>query len=260
MAGYYLAQSLQNLRREVDARWPGRDRTSDGWIGDPSHQARPSDHNPDWAAGGVVRAVDLDKDGMDGMAVVAAAIRHEATNYVIHNRLIWSRIRDFRPIDYTGINAHYSHVHVSIRHTDEAETSPAPWLTASTASAPVRDYDPAPIEEDDMFGTDDRELLTEVRDRLRGSDPNIDALQKLDVGVQVVRKEVGEILARLRGDDPNIDNVQALQLGVTQIAGMLAGLNAAEASPGDIEAIQAAVKEAVDTGLANLTLRATKES
>lgn len=48
------------LRKQVDKRWPRRDRKSDGWIGDPAHQARKSDHNPD--ARGWVHAIDIDAD------------------------------------------------------------------------------------------------------------------------------------------------------------------------------------------------------
>lgn len=48
------------LRDQVNQRWPHRDKASDGSIGDASHQARPSDHNPD--SKGLVHAIDLDKD------------------------------------------------------------------------------------------------------------------------------------------------------------------------------------------------------
>ena len=52
------------LRAQVNARWPKRDKRSDGWIGDKAHQARKSDHNPD--ARGWVHALDIDADLIPG--------------------------------------------------------------------------------------------------------------------------------------------------------------------------------------------------
>jgi len=61
-----LCKAGQQLRLQVDDSYPDRDRTSDGWIGDARHSARPSDHNPDWknAVEGIayVRAIDIDRD------------------------------------------------------------------------------------------------------------------------------------------------------------------------------------------------------
>ncbi len=34
------------LRNQVNRAFPNRDRRSDGWVGDSSHSARKSDHNP----------------------------------------------------------------------------------------------------------------------------------------------------------------------------------------------------------------------
>lgn len=48
------------LRKQVDAKWPKRDRRSDGWIGDRAHQQRISQHNPDER--GIVHAIDLDEN------------------------------------------------------------------------------------------------------------------------------------------------------------------------------------------------------
>lgn len=48
------------LRKQVDKRWPKRDRGADGIKGDSAHAARASDHNPDRE--GWVHALDIDAD------------------------------------------------------------------------------------------------------------------------------------------------------------------------------------------------------
>lgn len=48
------------LRKQIDKAFPGRDKRSDGWIGDRAHQGRKSDHNPDKR--GFVHAIDIDAD------------------------------------------------------------------------------------------------------------------------------------------------------------------------------------------------------
>lgn len=55
-----LCNAGVQLRKQVDAKWPKRDRRSDGWIGDPAHAARVSDHNPD--KHGIVHAIDIDEN------------------------------------------------------------------------------------------------------------------------------------------------------------------------------------------------------
>ena len=57
---HQLSKAAKQLREQFDDTFPDRDRTSDGWIGDTRHAARPSDHNPD--ANGWVRAIDVDRD------------------------------------------------------------------------------------------------------------------------------------------------------------------------------------------------------
>lgn len=127
----YLAPSLVELRREIDARWPKRDRASDGWLGDAAHAARQSDHNPD--ARGMVHALDVDKDGIDVPAVLVALIGDARVWYVIHDRTIWSRTYDWKARPYTGTNAHTEHIHVSIRYETTAEQGTGPWLTDQEA-------------------------------------------------------------------------------------------------------------------------------
>ncbi|MEG1971473.1 MAG: hypothetical protein RR101_15285, partial [Burkholderiaceae bacterium] len=137
MSGYYLAPSLDALRDEVNARYPRRDKASDGWIGDPSHAARPSDHNPDWKAPkprtGVVRALDVDVDDRDPrkdlrLELINALIGDPRVWYIISNGVIYSRTHGWEARKYKGDNGHYSHVHVSILATPYAESNRSPWL------------------------------------------------------------------------------------------------------------------------------------
>ena len=145
-AAWYVAPALDTLRDELNARHPGRDRSSDGAIGDPSHQARKSDHNPDWTAGGVVRARDFDVDGIDVDALVAELLSDDRVAFVIFNRRIATRVPGgFRWDPYSGINPHTGHVHVSVRAGAQFENDTRPWF----APAPTTP-DPTTQEDDDM--------------------------------------------------------------------------------------------------------------
>lgn len=126
MPSPYLAPSLARLRTSINTRWPGRDKSSDGWIGDSAHASRTSDHNPD-PPSMVVRALDIDKDGVHIPTVLAAMMLHPATRYVIHNKRIYHRDRQMQPVRYTGVNDHARHVHDSIEHTKAAEASKVEW-------------------------------------------------------------------------------------------------------------------------------------
>lgn len=131
MPSPYLAPSLARLRTSINTRWPNRDKSSDGWIGDRAHQARTSDHNP--AASGVVRALDVDKDGVHVPTLVAAALLHPSVRYVIHDRRIFHVDRRFKPATYTGPNPHTGHIHTSIQHTKAAEVDKTEWRPVSAA-------------------------------------------------------------------------------------------------------------------------------
>lgn len=139
MASYFLAPSLVSLRNEINAVHPRRDKGSDGWIGDAAHSARKSDHNPDYAAGGIVRALDVDKDGIDINRLLAVAIRDPRVEYVIWNGGIYTRQNGFRRANYTGANKHKAHMHISIRHT-AAGAAAGGWGYSGGAPAPA----PAP--------------------------------------------------------------------------------------------------------------------
>ncbi len=113
-----VAKSLLTLRKQVDEMAPNRDKSSDGTIGDPAHQARNSDHNPN--AYGVVTAMDITNDlahGVDSgsLAEMLRISEDKRIKYVIANRRIFSSTKSpwqWRP--YNGTNAHTKHVHVSV--------------------------------------------------------------------------------------------------------------------------------------------------
>ena len=121
---YFLAPALVKLRDEVNSRFPGRDKASDGWIGDASHQASKSDHNPCWSCSGkskgIVRALDIDisPDGRPRVDLRRRLLKILTEDsrvwYVISNGKIYSRTNGFAPRTYTGANGHFAHVHVSL--------------------------------------------------------------------------------------------------------------------------------------------------
>lgn len=145
---YYLARSLRALTNEVNnlmspPRWPSVG-VGDGWVGDTSHQARKSDHNPDYSSGGVVRAVDIGIQGRRQKQILNAVIEDRRVWYVIFRGTIWSRTYGFRARRYTGSNPHNHHIHISIRHSNAAETDTGKWIGGSQKQEPEEDDMPSP--------------------------------------------------------------------------------------------------------------------
>jgi hypothetical protein len=129
---YHLAPSLVALTKEINQRWPQPTwptvGVGDGWVGDTSHAARKSDHNPDWDRGGVVRAVDIGVQGRDARAILDEVIGDKRAWYVIHKGVIYSRTYGWAANRYTGSNPHNHHIHVSIQHSRGAESDRSPWF------------------------------------------------------------------------------------------------------------------------------------
>jgi hypothetical protein len=129
-----LCKAGQQLREQFDDTFPDRDRTSDGWIGDTRHSARPSDHNPD-AKTGVVRAIDVDRD-VSGSAkpdlmpdianqirLYAKADKSKRIAYIIFNHKIASPRMGWRWRKYSGINPHTKHLHISFTKAGDTDGS-----------------------------------------------------------------------------------------------------------------------------------------
>jgi hypothetical protein len=124
-----IAKSLDTLRAQVNAAYPNRSKSSDGWIGDAAHRARKSDHNPNQA--GVVQALDITHDpahGLDAgkLADALLASHDERIKYIISNRRIgYSSDWKWRP--YSGTNAHTQHCHVSVKDAPILHDDPRRW-------------------------------------------------------------------------------------------------------------------------------------
>jgi hypothetical protein len=127
-----LCKAGQQLRLQVDDSYPDRDKSSDGWLGDTSHKARRSDHNPD--AKGIVRAIDIDRDlsgkaKPDLMPYLADQIRvcakrgDKRISYIIFAGRIASSRMGWRWRKYRGINPHNTHLHVSFTKKGDTDGS-----------------------------------------------------------------------------------------------------------------------------------------
>lgn len=159
---YRIAPAAQSILDQATALWPNRNRASDGTIGDPSHAARASDHNPD--SRGIVHAADLTHDPANGVDcnTLAEHIKDDPrVKYVIWNRRIWnpSISRTWRP--YTGSNPHDHHMHVSV--TDAGENDTRPWFTTAPTTG--------------GFGTmDDTKILDEFANVTKRTGAQLEAL------------------------------------------------------------------------------------
>jgi hypothetical protein len=123
------AKSLNKLKEQVNAAFPGRNKASDGMIGNAAHcgpGAGGSDHCariPDGGVG-VVTAFDITHDtasGCDAQKIVEAIVdsQDQRVKYVIWNSHIWNSsamgaAAPWAKRPYSGSNPHNKHMHVSV--------------------------------------------------------------------------------------------------------------------------------------------------
>lgn len=139
------------LAQEVNGLWPGRDKSSDGTIGDANHASRKSDHNPwikDPNGVGVVRARDIDEDldgkvantGPDAEPLFTQLLslakkgdpRLNGGGYLIYESKIYSDRNGWVARKYTGPNPHNHHIHVSFSLNPAGYDSDASWGIGKT--------------------------------------------------------------------------------------------------------------------------------
>lgn len=145
-----LAKGLEQLRKQVNEKYPTRSKASDGSVGDTSHSARKSDHNPD--SRGIVHAIDITHDPRNGFdsykfADHLLAVQDPRVSYIISNRRIGSGPSGPSPgvwRKYTGSNAHDHHVHISIITSREDDVSP--WNIGDKPVVPKTDAPPTAHE------------------------------------------------------------------------------------------------------------------
>lgn len=130
--GWWLSKSGATLRAQFDEKFPKRDTKSDGTVGDTSHQATVSDHNPCWScsgeAYGVVRAIDLDEGLIPGhkhtmqramdelLEYARKGLDMGRLSYVIYEGRIASGTYAsayWKWRLYSGANKHTEHAHIS---------------------------------------------------------------------------------------------------------------------------------------------------
>ena len=140
MRTWTLAKSLVRLRDQINAAFPDRSKESDGSVGDLSHAARVSDHNPN--AAGFVCAIDITHDpehGVDGRDLSRTLTSDKRTKYVIFGGMIWkARTGKWEP--YRGPNKHNHHVHISVIPDSIKDDTPweinPTWVTPAPAPVP----------------------------------------------------------------------------------------------------------------------------
>ncbi len=146
MPAWELVPCLVRLRWELDRIAPGRDRATDGAIGDANHSST-SDHTPDEISDALrgkdadsrneVHAVDLDVDLRTADLSMEEVVQHilgrcrsgaeKRLRYIIFNHRIWSASSGWRQQAYTGPSPHTGHAHFSASYDTAHEASTASW-------------------------------------------------------------------------------------------------------------------------------------
>lgn len=217
-----VVPNLNELLEQMNKRFPKRDKASDGAIGNTSHAARASSHNPDKTGHpeyrdgdkkNEVRARDIDKDlkSADGVTmeqVVQHIIKNARSGkfwwvrYIIFNGRIWHKRDGFKTHKYTGANNHAHHVHVNSDFTQKAdEVTKTNWLLTNLGKKK-----PAPKP----TGKPDATLTTRLQRSLK---IGVDGIwgDKTDAKAQMMRT-AARAKAGVPKNVPGKFNVEAVQI------------------------------------------------
>ena len=261
MAGtWYVAPALVALRSQLNALHPGRDKSTDGSIGDAAHNARKSDHNADWDSSppGIVRALDIDRDMIPGdlarslvatQAIVDALIRDQRTAYLIYRSRIWTPSKGWSPYTAAGkvgwFNPHEQHFHISLRHGALYERDTSPWPVGATLAPPpttILRPTPSPSEEDTMSPAQEKYFNDQIQ--ALGSKLN-DLVGAIGAGNGAGLAANSTVLAHVRGIK---EDTWDIRLALTNSLPLLIAGAKASADPAQIAAAE--IAEGVLDGLA----------
>lgn len=128
------APSCRKALSDATAKWPQRNRASDGICGDASHQARKSDHN----SGNAFDLTHDPRNGPDCHLLSREVIKDSRVKYVIFAGHIFRTYKtSIGWAKYVGENPHNHHMHVSIKADARNDLSPWPWSNPTEVSRPI---------------------------------------------------------------------------------------------------------------------------
>lgn len=148
------AESLETLRKQINARWPERNRASDGGEGDKAHQLRKSDHNP---VKGVFHARDFTHDPVKGprgkqLANAIAASKDPRVDYLISDDEIMFGAHGPHPWEWHAYqpnnpkrNRHNHHVHVSVVDDPRLAEDRREWDLSAYVDIPAAPHEVQPV-------------------------------------------------------------------------------------------------------------------
>lgn len=192
---YRRAYALDQLLEQVNLAYPGRDKESDGWIGDAAHASRSSDHNP-WVKDGkmgIVTAIDIDEDlalnlhTLANMIDAICASKEERVKYIIYEGRITvqgSRLQAWKK--YTGVNAHKHHAHISVFPEKRLYDSRAPWVINGSLIVAK----PDPISVVKMYTVQKGDSLWGIARKYKTDVPTLKRLNKLTTDIILVNDQL----------------------------------------------------------------------
>lgn len=212
--GWRLVPSLVSLIDEIDERWPDRDTSSDGSIGDASHQARPSGHNPD--ADGDVKALDITEDEdhgpwLPGLWDLLVERRDRRIRFMIYEDLI---VRSYPtagrrpdgvvrylpawvPEEYFGASEHRGHIHIEV-HDDPTAKAAGSWDLSGVDAMPYSEEDHIRMA---RIGATQALDAATVFGELSGAA----TIRQAAANVQALINMVGQVMADLRTTRVEVD-------------------------------------------------------